>query len=131
MDRFQGGAMADFDKAARYVAKQDSAGFCAWLLGYDVTTLVFVTWLDARRLALPVEEDRTCDMVAAFRLWDQVAPTYILIMDFKAEATAAALGQMLGYVVRLHTEPPQDLAVPPQVGGVVINLTGRPQRRLV
>ena len=123
--------MADFDKAARYLAKQDPAGFSAWLWAYVATPLIFADWLDARRLALPVEEDRTCDLVAAYRLPDRPEPTHVLIIDFKAEATAAALGQLLGYVVRLHTEPPQDLAVPPQVGGVVINLTGRPQRRLV
>ncbi len=123
--------MADFDKAARYVAKQDPPGFFAWLWGQATTPLVFDDWLDSRRLALPVEEDRTCDLVGAFRLLDRVELTHILILDFKAAATAAALDQMLGYVIRLHTEPPRDLAVPPQVGGVVINLTGRPQRRLV
>ncbi len=123
--------MADFDKGARYLAKQDPPGFCAWLWGPAATPLVFVSWLDARRLALPVEGDRTCDMVAAFRLPSRPTPTHGLIIDFKAEAAAAALGQLLGYAIRLHTEPPRDLAVPSQVGGAVINLTGRPQRRVV
>jgi hypothetical protein len=123
--------MPDFDKGARYLAKQDPPGFIAWLFGPAATSLVFVGWLDTRRLALPVEEDRTCDMVAAFRLAAHLQPTHVLIIDFKAEATATALGQMLGYVVRLHTEPPQELATPPQVGGAVINLSGRRQRNVV
>ncbi len=120
--------MADFDKGARYLAKQDAPGFFAWLWRYAPTSLLFATWLDARRLALPAEEDRTCDSVAAFRPPDQPEPTHILIVDFKAQAQSGALNQLLGYVVRLHTEPPPEgMVLRPLVGGAVINLTGPAQ----
>jgi hypothetical protein len=120
--------MAEFDKASRYLAKQDPPGFFAWLWRYAVTPLLFHSWLAARRLALPVEEDRTCDNVAAFRLPDRPEPTHVLIVDFKAQAQSGALNQLLDYVVRLQTEPPPEGTVlPPLVGGAVINLTGAPQ----
>ncbi len=61
--------MADLDKAARYVVKQDPPGFFTWLWRQAVTPLRFHSWYDARRLARPGEGDRTCDTVAGFRLW--------------------------------------------------------------
>lgn len=63
--------MAEYDKASRYQVKQDPPGVFAWLWRRRTTPLIFHSWLDARRLALPVEGDLTCDLVAAFRLPDQ------------------------------------------------------------
>src|SRR5713101_5347948 len=87
--------MAEFDKGARYLAKQDPAGFFAWLWRHAATPLVFHSWLDARRLALPIEGDLTCDTVAAFSLPGQPEPTHALIVDFKAQARSEALEQLL------------------------------------
>jgi hypothetical protein len=50
--------MREFDKASRYLAKQDPANFFRWLWRHAVTPLQFHSWLDARRLALPVESGR-------------------------------------------------------------------------
>lgn len=120
--------MAEFDKGARYMAKQDPPGFFAWLWRPAVTPLRFHSWLDTRRLALPAAADRTCDNVAAFRLPDRPEPTHALVIDFKARSESGAVGQVLDYVVRLHLEPPPEMAAPLHLGGVVINLTGAPQK---
>ncbi len=84
-----------------------------------------------RRLAQPDEEDRTCDSVAAFRLLNATAPTHFLIIDFKDQARAAALDQLHDYVVRLSRELRREVRPAPQVGGAVINLTGKPKPRSV
>ena len=60
--------MHEYDKAARYMIKQAPPDFFRWLWRRADTTLRFHSWLDARRLALPVEGDLTCDTVAAFHL---------------------------------------------------------------
>ena len=67
--------MPDFDKAARYVAKQDPPGFLRWLWRNAATPLVFHSWLDARRLALPAEGDLTCDTVAGLGIAGDTKPT--------------------------------------------------------
>jgi hypothetical protein len=125
--------MAELDKAARYMAKQDPPGFFRWLWRHADTRLRFHSWLDARRLALPSEGDLTCDTVAAFHLVDQAEPTHALIVEFMAEARANTLDRLLGYVARARTEPPPAAGqvLPPELGGVVINLTGRAQPRAV
>jgi hypothetical protein len=124
-------AMPDLDKAARYLAKQDPPGFFTWLCRRAVSPLRFHTWYDARRLAQPDEEDRTCDTVAAFRLLNATAPTHFLIVDFKDQARAGALDQLHDYVVRLSRELRREMRPAPQVGGAVINLTGKPKPRSV
>ena len=119
--------MAEFDKGARYLAKQNPHGFVAWLWRPAATPLRFHSWLDTRRLALPASGDHTCDTVAAFRLPDQPEPTHALVTDFKARSERGAVSQVLDYVVRLHLEPPPEMAAPLHLGRVVINLTGAPQ----
>ena len=47
--------MHEYDKAVRYMAKQAPPDFCHWLWRFAVTPLRFHSWMDARRLALPVE----------------------------------------------------------------------------
>jgi hypothetical protein len=125
--------MAEYDKAARYPAKQDPPGFFGWLARQPNTPLRFHSWLDARRLALPVEGDLTCDTVAAFSLTDGAEPTHALIVEFMAESRPNTLDRLLEYVVRARTEPPPAAGqeLPPQVGGVVINLTGPERPRAI
>src|SRR5206468_609295 len=58
--------MNDYDKAGRYLAKRDSAGFLRWLVNNP--GLAFHSWIDARRLALPKQRDLTNDLVAALKI---------------------------------------------------------------
>lgn len=118
--------MSDFDKAARYQVKQDPAGFLRWLFQPAAPALVFHDWFDARRLALPVEGDLTCDTVGWLRLPEAAGPEHLLIVEIQAESRAELLKRLLGYIVRLHGElPAHDASW--QVGGAVVNLTGPPQ----
>ena len=121
--------MHEYDKANRYMIKQAPADFFRWLWRYASTPLQFHSWLDARRLALPDEGDLTCDTVAAFRLADQTELSHALIVEFMAELRSNTLDRLLGYVLRARTEPrtTEGQELPPQLGGVVINLTGKAQ----
>jgi hypothetical protein len=125
--------MPEFDKTARYMAKQAPANFFRWLWRDAATPLRFHSWLDARRLALPAEGDLTCDTVGAFHLAGQVEFSHALIVEFMAESRSHTLDRLLAYVIRARTEPAAEggQALPPQLGGVVINLTGPAQTRAV
>jgi hypothetical protein len=123
--------MHEFDKAARYMAKQDPHRFFPWLWRYAPTSLRFHSWLDARRLALPVEVDLTCDTVAGFHLDGQTELTHALIVEFMAESRSNTVGRQLAYVVRASLEPPDSQIRLLQVGGAIINLTGTEQPRTV
>src|SRR5438128_11636629 len=115
--------MHEYDKAARYMAKQDPPNFFRWLWRNAPTPLCFHSWLDARRLALPVEGDLTCDTVAAFHLDGQVELSHGLIVEFMAEARSNTLDRLLAYVVRARTEAAKakGKGLPTQLGGVIIN----------
>jgi hypothetical protein len=123
--------MHEYDKASRYMIKHDPAGLFRWLWRHADTPLQFHSWLDARRLALPDEGDLTCDTVAAFRLAREAEPSHALMVEFMAESRRNTLARMLAYVLRARTEPPaaEGQELPPQLGGVVINLTGKAQAR--
>ena len=113
--------MNDYDKASRYLVKRDSAGFLRWLLRNPAVR--FHAWIDARRLALPDQNDLTNDLVAAL----QVAGGYeALCIEIQAEARDDMLTRLLSYEARLWAEPGDDRALPLAcVGGVVLNMTGR------
>jgi hypothetical protein len=125
--------MNEFDKAGRYLVKQDPANLFPWLWRFAATPLAFHSWLDARRLALPVEGDLTCDTVAALHLAGQAEPTHALIVELMAESRSNLLDRLLGYVTRAQTEPAPEAVPGPrlQVGGAVINFTGPAQARAV
>jgi hypothetical protein len=91
--------MHEYDKASRYMIKQDPPGFFGWLWWHADTPLQFHSWLDARRLALPDESDLTCDIVAGFQLADQAELSHALIVEFMAESRSETLTRMLAYVV--------------------------------
>src|SRR5437016_3142508 len=115
--------MNDFDKAGRYVAKRDPAGFFHWLLR---RRLAFHVWIDARRHALPDQGDLANDLVAAFRVGDSFEA---LCVELQAESRAdAAERLLLGYVPRVLSEPAAPGSLPlVAAGGIVINLTGPAQ----
>jgi hypothetical protein len=125
--------VADFDKAARYLAKQDPPGFFRWSWGRGRVPLLFHSWLDARQLARPPEGDLTCDLIGCFRLPDATAARHALVVEFMAESRPNTAERLFAYLVRVREEPPPgpDFQALRQVGGVVVNLTGPPQPRAV
>lgn len=113
--------MNDFDKAGRYLAKRDSAGFLRWLLGNPAVQ--FHSWIDTRRLALSNQGDLTSDLVAALRV---PGGFEALCVEVQAEARAETLPRSLSYVSRLVIEPADEHSLPlTAVGGAILNLTGR------
>jgi hypothetical protein len=90
-------SMHEYDKASRYMIKHDPAGLFCWLWRHADTPLLFHSWLDARRLALPDEGDLTCDTVAAFRLASEAEPSHALIVEFMAESRSNTLARMLAW----------------------------------
>src|SRR4051812_46602901 len=92
--------MNDYDKAGRYVLKRDPPGVFRRLLGAPAS---FHAWIDARRLALPDQDDLTGDLVAAFRVG---AGFEALCVELQAESRPETAGRLLlGYVPRLAAEP--------------------------
>ena len=117
--------MNDYDKAGRLLVKRDSAGFLRWLLHHP--SLEFHAWIDARRLALPDQNDLTNDLVAAIRVPGGFEGVCV---ELEAEARPDVLTRLLAYEARLWAEPGDEQAVPlSSVGGVVLNLTGRSRAR--
>jgi hypothetical protein len=57
--------MNDYDKAGRYLVKREPAGFFRWFLANSAVS--FEAWTDARRIALPDQNDLTNDLVAVLR----------------------------------------------------------------
>lgn len=120
--------MNDIDKAGRYLAKRDSAGFLRWLVGNR--SIVFHAWIDARRLALPNQRDLTDDLVAAVKV---PGGFEALGVELQAHARGDSLLRSLGYVSRLLTEPGDSHSLPlVAASAAVLNLTGgNPSETLV
>jgi hypothetical protein len=57
-------AVNPFDKASRFAANLDAAGFLGWLLALPPQNYEFRGWLDTRGVAFPGHPDRTGDTVA-------------------------------------------------------------------
>src|SRR5437870_11559737 len=112
--------MNDYDKAGRYLVKRQPPGFFRWLLASP--SLAFHAWIDARRVALPNQNDLTNDLVAA------VAKGGVLeaiCLELEAEARADAVTRVLGYLVRIWTEPEAQGSLPSTcVSGVILDRTG-------
>jgi len=119
--------MNDYDKAGRYLVKREPVGFFHWLLANF--RLSFETWIDARRVALPDQNDLTNDLIAALRIG---GVREAICLELEAEARADALRRLLEYLARLWTEPGEPGSLPVScVCGVVLDLTGRnPAREL-
>ncbi len=114
-------AMNDYDKAGRYLVKREQTGFFCWLLANSGVS--FEAWIDARRVALPDQNDLTNDLVAALRSGDVLESVCV---ELEAKARADVVTRLLEYMVRLWTEPdgPRSVRVS-CVSGVVLDLTGR------
>src|ERR1700722_2513475 len=92
--------MNDYDKAGRYLVKREPAGFFRWLLANPLLT--FRAWIDARRVALPNQQDLTNDLVAAVQSGEVLEA---IILELEAEARADVLARLLAYLARVWTEP--------------------------
>jgi hypothetical protein len=113
--------MTDYDKAGRYLVKRDLEGHFRWLLSSP--RLAFHAWIDSRRVAMPNQKDLTNDLVGAVRDGEALEA---ICLELEAEARADAVARVLGYMVRLWTEPGDQSSVPVScVGGVILDLTGR------
>jgi hypothetical protein len=121
----------DFDKACRYVAKRQPAGLFAWLLPGHEQLLAFDDWADTRRLPFPGEPDRTCDTVARFRNLAEPGRFWLLVLEFQSHPERWMLLRLLRYQADLLWEfrPPGRRGRLPDVGGLLVNLTGRSRRR--
>src|SRR5207244_7890865 len=72
---------------------------------------------------LPNQSDLTNDLVGAVRDGEALEA---ICLELEAEARADAVARVLGYMVRLWTEPGDQSSVPVScVGGVILDLTGR------
>ncbi|HUY37064.1 MAG TPA: hypothetical protein VMV69_30380 [Pirellulales bacterium] len=119
--------MNDYDKAGRYLVKREPAGFFRWLLANPAIS--FEAWIDARRVALPDQNDLTNDLVAALRSGNVLEG---LCVELEVNARADVLTRLLDYLTRLWTEPggPRSLRIS-CVSGAVLDLTRRsPVREL-
>ena len=95
--------MNDYDKAARYAAKGDPAGFLRWLLP-PRASLDFLGWLDTRTLARPGEADRTSDTIAELAGPSDPEARWALVVEFQSEPDPEILDRLLEYVARLRRE---------------------------
>jgi len=118
-------SMTDYDKAGRYLVKCDPQGHFRWLLSSP--RLTFHAWIDSRRVALPKQNDLTNDLVGAVRNGEALEA---ICLELEAEARADTVPRVLGYVVRLWTEPGGRGSLPVScVGGAILDLTGRSPAR--
>jgi hypothetical protein len=119
--------MNDYDKASRYLVKRLPSAVLPWLLVSP--GLRFRAWIDARRVALPDQDELTNDLVAAV---EEDGVLEAICLELEAKARADAVTRLLGYVLRVWTEPETEGSFPITcVSGVVLDLTGRsPTKKL-
>jgi hypothetical protein len=122
--------MNDYDKAGRYLVKKQPLGFFRWLLSGPRPRLLFRAWIDARRVALPNQNDLTNDLVGAV---EKAGVLEAVCVELEAEARADAVTRVLGYLLRIWTEPECEGSLPITcVSGVILDLTGRsPTKELI
>lgn len=115
-----------FDQTARLVARDDADGFFAWLIDGFATALRFVRWLDTRTTPLPGEPDQTADRVALVRERDDVAPPWLILLEFQAEPDPKMPGRLLSELGRLWIDHRFDNTPNSryQLAAAVVNLTG-------
>ncbi len=115
-----------YDKASRYAAHLDAAGFLHWLMADLPAAVSYNDWLDTRTLPFPGEADRTCDTVACFH--DSAADDWWAVpVEFPIEPDGEMFGRFMEFLGRLWRErrPAADGTARYKVGAAVVNLTGR------
>jgi hypothetical protein len=121
--------MGQFDQTARSVAKMNGAAFFGWTLGRygSPAPLVFERWDDTRRLVCPGEPDRTNDLVALLHVPDHPERQVWMVVEVEVEPERGIFYRLGQYEFLLGKEvaPLADPDSEPQVGSVLLNLTGR------
>lgn len=123
--------MTPFDQAARYAARQlDAVGFLRWLLPQAFPSWHWDSWLDTQTLAFPGEVERRPDTVAVLDRQARDAPPVAVVIEFQSRPQADMLERLADYVLRIRRDLPlqRNPLVRYDVVGVVLNLTGSPQR---
>jgi hypothetical protein len=121
----------DFDQGCRYLAKRQPHGFFGWMLSGHDQALAFEKWEDTRRRPFPGEPDRTCDTVARFRSLTDPEVPWIIVVEFQSRPQRWMPLRMLRYQgdVLWEFRPRRRQGKLPNVGGIIVNLTGTPQQR--
>jgi hypothetical protein len=116
----------DYDRAARYLAKSDPAGFFGWALGLTPSQFRFVRWLDTRTIGSPGATDRTGDTVGYLAEVTAGGRPWALPLEFQAAPDPEMFGRLLEYLGRLWRveKPSPERGDRFWVGAVVVNLTG-------
>ena len=122
----------DYDHSSRFAAQRlDPEGFLAWVLPDFAEGWEFKGWLPTESIPFPGEADRRCDTVASFvpKSSDQAACAIVIEMQTYPTDFINDRGAEYQLIVRrtvlYQATPP---LVRYEMGLVVVNLTGRPQR---
>lgn len=115
-----------YDKASRYAAKVDPAGFFSWLLGLPLDGFAFRDWLDTRGLPFPGDPDRANDTVAHLDNTVEHGVPWAVAVEFQTQPDADMFGRLLGYLsgLWLTLRPDDERGSRFHIGAAVVNLTG-------
>jgi hypothetical protein len=116
-----------FDKAARFAARLDAAGFLAWALKLPPTDFAFRQWLDTRNIPFPDGDDRTGDTVAWVDRATAGGVPWAVAVEFQIEPDPRMFGRLGRYLhdIWLDKKPDDERGSRFHLGGVIVNLTGR------
>jgi len=116
-----------FDKASRYAARMDGAGFYAWLLGARPNQWQFRRWEDARNVPFPGDPDRTGDTVGRLDDMAQHGIPWIVPVEFQSRPDPDMFGRMLIYASSLWMalHPDEERGSRFALGAAVVKLTGQ------
>ncbi len=115
-----------FDKASRFAAQMDSAGFLGWLLRLPPGGFAFGGWLDTRAVPFPGDRDRTGDTVARLERPTGDQPPWAVAVEFQTVPDPDMFGRLTDYLSMLwrHLRPDKERGSRFDVGAAVVNLTG-------
>ncbi len=122
--------MGPFDQTARQISKEDGKDFFGWLAARLARPwpVRFERWDDTRRTVWPGGPERTDDLVGILERTDRPDALVWVIVEVKAEPESESLHQLGVYQLLLAREVKAGLDGP-EVGGVLLHLTGQPATR--
>lgn len=115
-----------YDKASRFAAKLDSAGFVGWLLDLPAERFTFRRWLETRGVPFPGNPDRVGDTVAHLDNAAEHGVPWALAVEFQSQPDPEMFGRLLGYLsgLWLNVRPDSERGSRFHVGAAVVNLAG-------